>query len=139
MLQQNNLPLGVHFLDAPVVRDPRGALAFVEGGRHLPFDIRRVFYLFDIAPDQTRGGHAHRVCHQALIALSGSLTVIADDGWRRAAFTLDRPDRIAHVEPGVWLDLQDFAPGTACLVLASHAYEEADYVRRYDDFLRMSR
>lgn len=118
--------------------DARGSLSFLEGGRHVPFDIKRIFYLHDLTPGSSRGGHAHRRLHQVIVALHGSFKVTLDDGASRDTYLLDRPNRGLHVVPGTWNELTDFSAGAVCLVLASDYYDEADYIRDYDEFLRIA-
>jgi dTDP-4-dehydrorhamnose 3,5-epimerase-like enzyme len=119
----------------PKVDDRRGNLSFVEHGSALPFDVRRVFYIYDIPSGKSRGEHAHRACHQFLVAVSGSFRVRLDDGTDTRVEELRRPDYGLHIPPGIWAGEQDFSAGAVCLVLASHAYDEADYIRDYDAFL----
>ncbi len=123
----------------PRITDPRGNLTFVEGGEHIPFEIRRVYYLYDVPAGAERGGHAHRTLHQIIIPLSGSFDVILDDGrgWRR--FRLDRPYRGLYVAPMTWRELSNFSSGSVCLVLASAHFDESDYLRDYRDFLKLAR
>jgi hypothetical protein len=123
------------FIDLPVVTDPRGNLCFVEGDRHVPFDIARVYYLYDVPSQSVRAGHAHKLLHQLLIAVSGSFDVRLHDGTREERVTLNRPNRGLHVGPMLWRDIDNFSSGAVCLVLASQRYEEADYIREFDDFL----
>ncbi len=128
---------GCRFVDLPRIADARGALSFVEGGSaQLPFDIARVFYMYDLAPGATRGAHAHHLASVALFMLSGACRVLLDDGKRRERVTLDRPQRGLLVGPRIWHTLEDFAPHAVCLVLASHRYDEADYMRDYAGFRR---
>jgi dTDP-4-dehydrorhamnose 3,5-epimerase-like enzyme len=126
-------------IDLPKIVDPRGNLSFIEGSRHVPFEIRRVYYLYDIPGGESRGGHAHRELSQLLIAVSGSFTVVLDNGLGRRKCTLNRPDRGLLITPGVWRELEDFSSGAVCLVLASHPYDEGDYIRDYDLFLKTAR
>ena len=119
----------------PKVTDPRGNLTFIEGGRHLPFDIRRVFYLYDVPTGSDRGAHAHRALHQFLVCLSGSFDVALDDGRQQRTVHLNRPWTGLHVPPMIWASEINFDPGSVCLVLASDRYDEADYIRDYDCFL----
>jgi dTDP-4-dehydrorhamnose 3,5-epimerase-like enzyme len=123
-------------IEIPKIVDPRGNLSFIEGGRHVPFEIRRVYYLYDVPGGEARGGHSHLELSQLLIAASGSFTVVLDDGHVRQKITLNRPDRGLHITPGIWRELEDFSSGAVCLVLASHPYDEADYIRDYDNFLK---
>lgn len=128
----------VRFLDMPVVADPRGNLCFIESGQHVPFEIKRVYYLYDVPSQSTRAGHAHHDLHQLLIALSGSFDVRLHDGTREERITLNRPNRGLHIGPGTWRDIDNFSSGAVCLVLASAHYDESDYIRDFDDFLRFA-
>lgn len=123
-------------VDLPKISDPRGNLTFIEGGRHAPFDVRRVFYLYDVPTGSDRGAHAHRGLHQFLVCLSGSFDVALDDGRNRRTVHLNRPWTGLHVPPMIWASEVNFDAGSVCLVLASDLYDEADYIRDYDDFLR---
>lgn len=115
--------------------DPEGNLTVVLENVHVPFPINRVFYSYDIPGGEDRGAHAHKECHQFIIAASGSFEVVLDDGTNKRTVTLNRPFWGLHVPPGVWASEQGFSSGSICLVLASHGYSEADYIRNYDDFL----
>lgn len=119
----------------PKIVDPRGNLTFIEESRHVPFDIKRVFYLYDVPTEESRGAHAHRKLHQFIICLSGSFDVAIDDGEFQARIHLNRPWKGLHVPPMVWAAEINFDPGTVCLVLASDRYDESDYIREYDDYL----
>lgn len=121
--------------DLPRIQDPRGNLTFAEGDRHVPFEIRRVYYLYDVPAGAERGGHAHRRLHQVLVAVSGSFRVRLDDGTERRTVLLNRPYTGLHIVPGIWRELEDFSSGSVCLVLASERYDEADYWRDYHAFL----
>jgi hypothetical protein len=125
-------------LSLPRIDDPRGKLTFIEGGRHLPFEIRRVFYLYDVPTEESRGAHAHRNLHQLLICLSGSFDVALDDGTAKRTVHLNRPWQGLHVPPKIWAAEVNFDPGSVCLVLASDRYDEADYIRDYDDFIALA-
>ncbi len=125
---------GCRLIDLPRVTDPRGNLTFIEIDRNVPFDIKRVYYLYDVPGGESRGGHAHRDLHQLIIAASGSLDVIADDGVHRERFFLNRSYYGLYIPPMVWRELEDFSSGSVCLVLASRPYEEEDYYRDYDEF-----
>lgn len=122
-------------IDLPHIHDDRGSLSFAEEPAHIPFVPRRVFYLYDIAPNMSRGGHAHREQQQFLFAPCGLCRVTIDDGTVRTDVTLDRPNRALFVPAGLWLDLNDFSANAVCVVLASGIYDESDYIRSYDDFL----
>ena len=119
--------------------DPKGNLTSIEGGDDLPFEIRRVYYTYDVPGGVTRGGHAHVHLQQFIIAVSGSFDVVLDDGRDQARFFLNRPDYGLYVPPMLWRDLTNFSSGSVCLVLASEHYEEGDYIRDYDDFLGVVR
>lgn len=123
----------------PVVSDPRGNLTFVESGRHIPFEIKRVYYLYDVPGGATRAGHAHRTLHQFLIAVSGSFDVSVDDGEHREKYHLNRPSYGLYIRPMLWREIDNFSSGSVCVALASEYYEEADYFRDYQDFLRAVR
>jgi hypothetical protein len=119
----------------PKITDPRGNLTFVESGRHVPFDIRRVYYLYDTPGGAERGGHAHKALDQLIIAMSGSFDVVLDDGVERRRFHLNRSYFGLHVCPMIWRELDNFSSGSVCMVLASNLYEEADYYRNYQEYL----
>lgn len=123
-------------IDLPKINDARGNLTFVEGNRHVPFDVKRVFYLYDVPTGESRGAHAHREQHQFLICLSGSFDVELDDGRTRTTVHLNRPWKGLHIPPMIWAAEVNFDPNSVCLVLASDVYDEADYIRSYDDFLK---
>jgi len=124
-------------IDLPKIADPRGNLTFIEGGRHVPFEIQRVYYLYDTPGGAERGGHAHKGLHQLIIAMSGSFDVILDDGKRRQRFHLNRSYYGLYVCPMIWRELDNFSSGSVCMVLASNFYDEADYYRDYQDFLKV--
>lgn len=115
----------------------KGNITVVENGTTVPFDIKRTYYLYDVPGGESRGGHAHRELRQLIVAASGSFTVTLDDGNVKRTFLLNRPYQALLVVPGIWRELDDFSSGSVCLVLASHLYDEADYIREYDEFLRL--
>ena len=125
-------------VDFPQISDPRGNLTFIEGGQAIPFDIRRVYYLYDVPGGAERGGHAHRELHQIIIALSGSFDITLDDGREKQLYQLNRAFRGLYLTPMIWRDIGNFSSNAVCLVLASEHYSEADYIRSYDDFLQSS-
>ena len=125
---------GCRFLEFPRTRECSGALTALESFKDLPFEINRVFYLYDIPGGENRGGHAHRLCHQLLIAASGAFDAKIDDGDRSQVIRLDRPYCGVYVPPGIWAEELNFSSGSICLVLASHAYDESDYIRDYSEF-----
>lgn len=121
-------------VDLPKISDPRGNLSFIEGGRHIPFEIQRVYYLYDVPGGSDRGSHAHKNLHQFIIAMSGSFDVVLDDGRRKHRFHLNRSHYGLYVCPMMWRDLDNFSSGAVCMVLASAHYDEADYIRDYKQF-----
>lgn len=120
----------------PTISDARGSLSVIEAARHVPFEIKRVFYLYGVPPGETRGGHAHKTLHQVMVCLAGGFDILLDDGSGKRRVRLDSPGCGLHVPPMVWDTEVEFEPGSVCLVLASAHYDEADYYRSYDDFLR---
>ena len=130
---------GCRIVDLPRITDPRGNLTFVEGGGQLPFDIARVYYLYDVPGGESRGGHAHRDLQQLIIAAAGSFDVIVDDGAGTARFHLNRSYYGLMVPRLTWRELGNFSSGSVCLVLASQRYEEDDYFRDYDGFIAARR
>lgn len=124
-----------NLINLPVISDPRGNLSFIESGAHVPFDIARVYYLYDVPSGSVRAGHAHKVLHQLLIAVSGSFDVRLHDGVREEVVTLNRPHVGLHIGPMLWREIDNFSSGSVCLVLASTPYDEADYIRDFDAFL----
>ncbi len=123
-----------NIIDIPKIKDTRGNLAVIEN-RILPFKIQRVYYLFDVPAGAYRGGHAHKVQVEILIAISGSFEVLLDDGKVKKKILLNRPDRGLIIPAGIWRELQDFSQGSVCLVLNSQAFDENDYIRQYNRFI----
>lgn len=115
--------------------DRKGNLSVVENGITLPFDVKRVYYLYDVPGGESRGAHAHRELEQLIVAASGSFKVTLDDGKSKRSFFLNRPYQGLYVKPGLWRDLEDFSSGAVCMVLASEVYDAADYIRDYQEFL----
>ena len=113
----------------------KGNLSVVENGDTLPFDVKRVYYLYDVPGGESRGAHAHKNLKQLIIAASGSFTVTLDDGKVKRSFTLNRPYQGLLVVPGIWRELDDFSSGSVCLVLASEKYDAEDYIRDYEEFI----
>ena len=115
--------------------DRKGNLSVVENGKDVPFEVRRVYYLYDVPGGESRGGHAHKALRQLIVAVSGSFSVTLDDGKDKKTFVMNRPYQGLLVVPGIWRTLDDFSSGAVCLVLASEKYDEADYLRDYEEFL----
>jgi hypothetical protein len=128
-----------HILGFPKVVDPRGNLTFIEGERHIPFEMKRVFYLYDVPGGAERGGHAHRKLHQVIIAISGSFDVILDDGDVKQRYHLNRSYYGLYIEPMIWREMDNFSTGSVCMVLASEFYDEQDYYYEYDEFRAAAR
>lgn len=124
-----------HTVDLPKITDARGNLTFIEGGNHVPFDIRRVYYLYDVPGGAERGGHAHKELRQLIVAMSGSFDVVLDDGNNKKRVHLNRSYSGLFVCPMIWRELDNFSSGSVCMVLASNLYDEDDYYRDYDQFL----
>jgi WxcM-like, C-terminal. len=122
-------------LDLPQIHDPRGDLTFIEGGEHVPFDIARVYYLYNVPVDAERGGHAHKELEQIVFALSGSFRMKIDDGTKKTEYWLRDPRKGLYISRMVWREMDAFSQGAVCMVLASHRYDEADYYRNYSSFI----
>jgi len=116
--------------------DRKGNTSVVENGETLPFDVKRVYYLFDVPGGESRGSHAHKELTQLIIAASGSFKVTLDDGKVKRTFFLNRPYQGLFVKSGIWRDLEDFSSGAVCMVLASEVYQKDDYIRDYDEFIK---
>lgn len=121
-------------VELPKISDPRGNLTFIEGSDHVPFDIERVYYLYDVPGGAERGGHAHKGLTQLIVAMSGSFDVVLDDGTNQKRFHLNRSYQGLYICPMIWRELDNFSSGSVCMVLASNKYDESDYYRQYDDF-----
>ncbi|MEN6576142.1 MAG: FdtA/QdtA family cupin domain-containing protein [Phycisphaerales bacterium] len=126
-------------IELPKIVDQRGNLTFIEAGRHIPFEPKRVYYLYDVPGGAARGGHAHRDLEQFIVAASGSFTVITDDGTARKDFYLNRSYYGLYIPSMIWREIDNFSSGSVCLVLASHLYQQSDYIRDYDEFKRIAR
>jgi dTDP-4-dehydrorhamnose 3,5-epimerase-like enzyme len=121
-------------IEIPKITDPRGNLSFIEAGIHVPFNIRRVYYLYDVPGGSYRGSHAHMNLRQFVVAMSGSFDVVLDDGRERQRFHLNRSYYGLYISPMMWREIDNFSSGAVCMVLASDPYDESDYIRSYPDF-----
>ena len=126
-------------VDLPRIEDPRGNLTFIEGGRHIPFDIKRVYYLYDVPGGAERGAHGHRALQQLIVAMSGSFDVILDDGFETRAFHMNRSYYGLYVSPMIWRNITNVSSGAVLMVLASQIYDASDYFRDYEEFLGAAR
>lgn len=126
-------------IELPKISDPRGNLSFIEGERHIPFDMKRVYYLYDVPGGTHRGSHAHKNLHQFVVAMSGSFDVVLDDGKEKKRFHLNRSYYGLYVCPMMWRDLDNFSSGAVCMVLASSHYDESDYIRDYTQFINLAK
>lgn len=122
-------------LELPRINNRSGNITAIQNNKEIPFDIKRIFYLYDIPGGESRGAHAHKECHQFLVAASGSFEVQLDDGKVKKTVMLNQPYRGLHIPPGIWASEVNFSSGAICLVLASHKYDENDYLRNYNEFL----
>ena len=123
-------------LQLNAIGDRHGHIAVVNNNKGFAFNVKRIFYLYDIPGGESRGAHAHKYCHQFLVAASGSFEVLLDDGKTTRQLLINRPDFGLHIPPGIWASEINFSSGSVCLVLASHEYDEADYIRTYENFIR---
>ena len=126
-------------IDLPVIHDKRGNLTFVEGGKHIPFEIKRVYYLYDVPGGATRAAHAHKELQQLVIAMSGSFDITLDDGYAKKKVHLNRSYFGLYIPPMIWRDIDNFSSGSVCLVLTSEFYDETDYIRDYGGFVNAVR
>ena len=117
------------------IQQRSGNISVIENNQYFPFGIKRIFYLYDIPGGESRGAHAHKECHQFLVSASGAFEVLLDDGKTKRFVQLNRPYLGLHIPPGIWASEMNFSSGSICMVFASHVYNEADYLRQYDDFL----
>ncbi len=121
-------------IDLPKIIDPRGNLTVAEQLREVPFNVERVYWTYDVPAGESRGGHAHRECEEVIVAVSGSFDVTLDNGKERKTYHLNHPYQGLYVGTGIWRTLDDFSSGAVCLVIASHLFEEEDYIRDYDEY-----
>ena len=132
---KNSSVYDCHVLSLSKIHNPAGNITIVEGEQNVPFNIRRVYYLYDIPGGESRGGHAHKELFQLIVAASGSFDVLLDDGTNKKIVKLNRPNYGLLVVPGIWRELFEFSSGSVCMVLASHKYDEIDYLREYSKFI----
>ena len=133
---KNSSVYDCHVLSLSKIHNPAGNITIVEGEDNIPFQIRRIYYLYDIPGGESRGGHAHKELHQLIVAASGSFEVLLDDGINKKIVRLNRPNYGLLVVPGIWRELFEFSSGAICMVLASHKYDENDYFREYSEFTK---
>lgn len=131
--------LDCKIVQLPKIQDQRGNLTFIESDRHIPFDIKRVYYLYDVPGGSSRAAHGHKKLHQLMIAMSGSFDVTLDDGSEKKTFHLNRSYSGLYIPPMMWRDLDNFSSGAVCMVLASEYYDEQDYFREYADFIQATK
>ena len=124
-------------IDMKIFGDERGKLVSLEGNKNIPFDIKRVYYIFDTLPDQVRGKHAHKDLEQIIVAMDGSCEFVLDDGKERKSIWLNRPDVGLYIGNNIWREMQNFSYGCKLMVLASKHYDEKEYIRNYDEFLKV--
>ena len=136
---QDHTILNCKVINLPKISDPRGNLTFIEETRHIPFEVKRIYYLYDVPGGEKRGGHAHKELQQFIIAMSGSFDVIVDDGKDKKRFHLNRAYYGLYVPTMMWRELDNFSSGAVCLVLASNYYSPEDYIRDYEEFLKYAR
>ncbi len=122
-------------IELPKITDPRGNLTVAEQMKNVPFDIKRVYWTYDVPGGESRGGHAHRNLYQLVVAMSGSFTVTLDNGWERKTVLLNHPWQALLITPGMWRTLDDFSSGAVCMVLASELFDLDDYIYDYDEFV----
>lgn len=123
-------------IELPKIKNRAGNITPITNSENIPFDVKRIFYIYDIPGGEDRGAHAHKECHQFLVAASGSFEIEMNDGVNKRTVTLNRPYYGLHVPPGIWAAEKGFSSGAVCLVLTSHKYDEEDYLRKYEDYLK---
>ena len=139
MTLKNNTVFDCSLVELPKFKNRSGNITAIENDIHIPFAINRIFYLYDVPGGENRGAHAHKECHQFLIAASGSFEVLLDDGNVKKTVMLNQPFKGLHIPPGIWASEINFSSGAICLVLASHVYDEADYIRDYKEYLKFKK
>jgi len=136
----NSIVLDIHncnVVELTKIHNPAGNITIIQNGNHQPFDVKRVYYLYDVPGGSDRGGHAHKALRQLIVAASGSFDVIIDDGKNKKIVQLNRPYYGLLIVPGIWREIVNFSSGAICLVLASERYDADDYVREYNEFIKM--
>jgi hypothetical protein len=134
---KNNTVFDCSVIDMSKVHTNVGNITVVENGNNIPFEVKRVYYLYDVPGGEERGGHAHYELEQYIVAASGAFDVVLDDGVNKRRFSLNRPNLALHIVPGLWRELDNFSSGSISMVLASHEYDEKDYIRDYTKFLKI--
>lgn len=134
---QKNTVFDCSVIDVSKIHSQAGSITVLENDLNIPFNVKRIYYLYDVPGGESRGGHAHYELEQYIIAASGSFNVILDDSRNRKIVTLSRPNHALHIVPGLWRELDNFSSGAICLVLASIKYDEGDYIREYNEFLKL--
>lgn len=137
MKLKNSTVFDCSVIDVSKIHNEAGNITVVENGENIPFEVKRIYYLYDVPGGEARGGHAHYELEQYIIAASGSFDVILDDGRNRKTVTLNRPNLALHIVPGLWRELDNFSSGSISLVLASQKYNESDYIRGYNEYLKI--
>ena len=133
----NNTVFDCSVIDMSKVHAKTGSITVLENGVNVPFDVKRIYYLYDVPSGEERGGHAHYELEQYIVAASGSFDVILDDGVNQRRISLNRPNLALHILPGLWRELDSFSSGSITLVLASEIYDEQDYIRNYNEYLKL--
>ena len=134
MILKNNTVFTCSLVEIPKVHSDVGNITVLENGDNIPFNVKRIYYLYDVPGGQERGGHSHYELEQYIIAASGSFDVVLDDWINKRRILLNRPNLALHIVPGLWRELDNFSTGSICMVLASHKYDESDYIRDYKEF-----
>jgi|TARA_B110000967_G_scaffold127845_1_gene130618 hypothetical protein len=135
-MKNKTIVFDCNIIELPKVKNRAGNITVLENNIEIPFSVKRIFYLYDIPGGESRGAHSHKECHQFLVAASGSFEVLLDDGKVKKTVQLNQPYRGLHIPPGIWASEINFSSGSICLVLASHEYDESDYIRDYEEFLK---
>jgi len=135
-MKNKTIVFDCNIIELPKVKNRAGNITVLENNIEIPFSVKRIFYLYDIPGGESRGAHSHKQCHQFLVAASGSFEILLDDGKVKKTVQLNQPYRGLHIPPGIWASEINFSSGAICLVLASHEYDESDYIRDYEEFLK---